>query len=373
MAQLKYELVKAFLLDEARRPESVGRMPSVRQLMSRFHVSLATVNRALAELENERVIIRRPGVGITVNRNPLAVDGVEAGAAGSDAPTIVLAYTDYPDEGIWRKIYTMERSCCQQGVRVVICKLNRETRAEAIIEFIRAQPVCNGLILKFGADMLTAAEVKALAALKIPVVIYESSSFYRGAPENVYRLLPDPEDRARLMIDTLLRHGHRQLGYLRGEPWVEVSGITQKYAVRYLKQHGITMGPERIFSTNINPWENSMDAVQQLLQRNFTAIRAAGLTALIVSSSSCAVAALQTLTELGFRVPGEISLISEGERSICRFVLPRITVVESDFDAMSELAVAIAAGRKKPRKRLILFPLRLIERQSIVDLNPKCS
>lgn len=51
MPPLKYLKVKLYLEKVAVRPESRLRMPTVRELMSQFNVSLATVNRALLELE----------------------------------------------------------------------------------------------------------------------------------------------------------------------------------------------------------------------------------------------------------------------------------------------------------------------------------
>lgn len=61
MAQLKYEQIKSYLQAEAVKPESATRMPTVRELMRRFNVSLVTVNRALSELEHAKVIVRRQG------------------------------------------------------------------------------------------------------------------------------------------------------------------------------------------------------------------------------------------------------------------------------------------------------------------------
>ncbi|MBS1370929.1 MAG: substrate-binding domain-containing protein [Lentisphaeria bacterium] len=368
MAQLKYEVVKEFLLEEARRPESVERMPSVRQLMEKFRVSLATVNRALAELENDNIIIRRPGIGISVNRNPVAIGRI------CDLPreaSVVVAYTDFPDEGIWRKIYGIEQYCRQTGIRAVNCKINRETRAAEIVKFVKAQPDCAGLIIKFGADKLSDEELGELSGLGIPVILYECAKLYENAPENIYRLLPDPVDRGTLMAEVLLRNGHRRIGFIRGEPNNDANTISLRSVARRLKLAGIPFGPETTFSTNINPWENSMDAVQELVRRNFDGIRQLGLTALIVTSGSCAMAVLQTLTELGVRVPDEISLIAEGDRTFCRYVLPRLSVVECDYQAMNELAVDIAAGRKQPEKRLFLFPLHLIQRESVRELPPE--
>ena len=368
MAQLKYEVVKDFLLEEVKKPSSVNRIPSVRQLMKQFGVSLATVNRALAELENDNIIIRRPGIGISVNRTPLAVGGIRVPAGGA---TIVLAYNDYPDEGIWKKVYGIEEYCRQKGIRIVTCKINRETRAGEIVKFVRSQPECEGLILKFGAGRFSPVELAELSSLEIPVVLYDSSMIYDGAPDNIYRLLPDPADGGALMAEILLRQGHRRIGYIRSEPSNDANLLSLKSITRRLKLAGVPFGPEDIFSTNINPWESAPDAVQELVRRNFATIRNRRLTALIITAGASAAAALQTLTELGARIPEEISLISEGDRSICRYVLPRLTVVEHDLQAMNELAVDIAVGEKRPEKRLVYFPLHVIERDSIRKFAPE--
>lgn len=367
MAQLKYEMVKAYLMKEVRNSQSVERMPSVRCLMEKFHVSLATVNRALAELENEQIIIRRPGIGISVNRKPAAVSSL---GADVDRPTIVLAYSDYPDEGIWRKVYDIEQYCRQTDVRIVACKINKEIRAKEIAKFIREQPRCNGLILKFGVDKLSDEELEELATLEIPVVIFDSMMLYNNAPDGIYRLLPDPFTQGMLMAEALLERGHTRIGCIRGEPSMDIWNLMLKSVAKRLKQEGIPFGAKQLFSTNINPWENSMAAIQQLVQKNFSAIRELRLTALIVSSSPCAIAVLQTLTERGVSVPDDISLISVGDRNICNYVLPRMTVVECDYQAMTELAVDLAVGRKHSEKTLFYFPFRLIERESIKMVPP---
>lgn len=59
MPPLKYLKVKSYLEAVAVKPKSAMRMPTVRELMNQFNVSLATVNRALSELENDGVIVRR--------------------------------------------------------------------------------------------------------------------------------------------------------------------------------------------------------------------------------------------------------------------------------------------------------------------------
>lgn len=367
MTQLKYEVIKDYLLEEIRKPDSLNRMPSVRQLMKQFNVSMATVNRALAELENRQMIIRRPRVGITVNRRPTAIGRTEP-PRPEKRTTIVLAYTDYPDEGIWSKIYMVEQYCRQNDIAVVNCKINRETHGSEIAGFARSRENCAGVILKHGAGQLSAGELRELGGLDMPVVLYESSMFYDDAPENIWRLMPDALDGGALMAELLLRNGHRRIAFLRSEPANNASEFQQRGFIRRLKMAGVELPPEQLFTSGISPWESSLDATRRLIEKNIDVIRGRKITAIAVTSGACAIVAQQTLTGFGIRVPEEVSIISEGDRIFCRYVNPPLTVIDCDFMAMSRLAVEIATGRRKPDERLIRFPHHVIERMSIRNL-----
>ncbi|MEI2999687.1 MAG: substrate-binding domain-containing protein [Victivallis sp.] len=70
-------------------------------------------------------------------------------------------------------------------------------------------------------------------------------------------------------------------------------------------------------------------------------------------------------------MPDKVSVIGEGHRTFCRYVHPRLTVIDCDFMAMSKLAVEIAAGRETPDERRISFPHHVIGRENVKDLTPK--
>ena len=60
----KYDEIKAFLKAEALKPESRLRMPTIAELMRRFHASQSPVSRAVHDLEKEGVLYCRRGTGI---------------------------------------------------------------------------------------------------------------------------------------------------------------------------------------------------------------------------------------------------------------------------------------------------------------------
>lgn len=370
MPPLKYLKVKSYLEKVAVRPESRRRMPTVRELMSQFNVSLATVNRALSELENDGVIVRRQGSGIVAAGTERTVGRLLDDAEKSDAGQILFAYNDYPDESPWRIIHSISQYTRLKKRNIIDCKIYPDTSTEALIRFASSHPDCAGLILLVGSDRMDADRLEALGRLPMKVVVVDSMYFYPNfLPDNVYVLSPDPVDCAEKIAEVLIRKGHRRIGYIRNEPRSEYTDLHQKTLSAALKRANVEFGPDRIFSSQIRSWENSLDAAVQLTQSNLDQIKALGLTALIYKSSNGALVSLRPLEQAGLRVPEEISVIGEGERSLYHYLSPQLTVVSPDYGKLSCAAVDIILGNLKPQNHNLFFSHTLIDRESVRDLN----
>ena len=370
MPPLKYLKVKSYLEKVAVRPESRRRMPTVRELMSQFNVSLATVNRALSELENDGVIVRRQGSGIVAAGTERTVGRLLDDAEKSDAGQILFAYIDYPDETPWRIIHTITQYARLNQYGILDCKIYPDTSTATLIRFAASHPECAGLILLVGADRMDADRLEALGRLPMKVVVVDSMYFYPNfLPDNVYVLSPDPVDSAEKIVEVLIRKGHRRIGYIRNEPRTEYTDLFQKSLIGALKRANVELGSDRIFSSQIRSWENSLDAAVQLTQSNLDQIKALGLTALIYKSSNGALVSLRPLEQAGLRVPEEISVIGEGERSLYRYLSPQLTVVSPDYGKLSCAAVDIILGNFKPQNHNLIFSHTLIDRESVRDLN----
>jgi len=368
---LKYEQIKDFLKDEAIKPESAVRMPSVRELMRRFNVSLATVNRALSELEHDEIIVRRQGAGIVAAGNSRSVASLGSANKRKERH-LVFAYIDYPDENIWRTIHSVSQYARQHQCSTLDCKIYQDTATEAILEFVRSQKDCDGVILLLGSDRMSTERLEALGKLETKVVIVDSMSFYADfLPDNLYVISPDAADSAEKTAEMLLRNGHRHIGYIRNEPRTEYSDLHLKAFCAAMKRAGVEFGPDNIFSSTIRSWENSMDAAVQQTRTNIATIRRLGLTALVYKSSSGALVSVKALQELGFDVPGDISVTGEGERSLYPYLSPGLTVVTPNYSDMARTAVDIVLGNVKPKERNMFFPHSIIERNSVKDINSK--
>ncbi len=368
MAPLKYWKIKEYLEEVAVLPESATRMPTVRELMARFNVSLSTVNRALSELENDGVITRRQGSGIVSAGRSREVKRLDP-QNYECRKNLVFAYNDYPDESTWRMTHTVLQHARFRKCNILDFKIYQDTPTEAIIEQVQSVSDCAGLILLVGSDRMDHERLDALGKLPMKVVIVDSLYFYRNLPSNIHTISPNPVSCATLTIETLARFGHREIGYIRNEPRSEYTDIFRKTLLSKAKEHGLNLTPDRIFGATIRSWESSLDSAVQVTRANLDAIRREKLTALIYKSSSGALVSQKILQENGIRIPEDICLISEGERSLYQYLCPALTVVTPDYHDMGCSAVDLVLGLRKPDSQNLFFPHTLIERDSVIDRN----
>ena len=156
---LKYEKIKEYLREEALKPSSAQKMPTVRALTRQFSVATATVLRALQELEHENIIRRRHGSGIVAVR-PDSIDAnlaVERNSSEEDVRKVVYAAIDYPSETVWRTNLMVEQTLRKFNYLSVNCRIQRSTTVSDICEFAASQEKCAGLILFDGEKIINNA------------------------------------------------------------------------------------------------------------------------------------------------------------------------------------------------------------------------
>lgn len=366
MAELKYEQIKEYLKAEALKPEAISSMPSVRTLMRRFNVAMATVNQALVELEHEKVIVRRQGRGIVAARGGGCLEQLPE---EKEKPQILLVSPDYPAETIWRMTYMTEQYAVQKGFGVLQSRICEGACYAAFCDLAKRTPNCAALLIISPAERFSFETLETFGRLKLPVVLIDHLFLYDELPDNVYCMQHDPAVAGERMASCLLERGHTEIGYVRNEPQSDYDMQKQNAFVRTLKKAGVSMS-SRIFSETIRCWENSLEAAQRIVGRNLERIRESGITALGFSSSPGAFAAIQVLRNAGFEVPGDIGVIGEGDSMWFAYGSPALTVLSPDYSELCCRAVEIAAGQFR-EERFFSCSQKLIERDSISIINHK--
>ena len=209
--------------------------------------------------------------------------------------------------------------------------------------------------------------IRYLNHLPFPVVMINSSNLYENAAENVTILSLDSEQAGRLCIEALSRAGHRKVGYIRNEPESDLTRLRFRGINAAAEEMGISVTH---FPATIKAWENSAQAAEKITRARLDEIRSLGLTALIYYSGMGALAGRRVLQLVGFRIPEDISVISEDDGSIMEQLYPAGSIVLGEYLAQCRDSLDIILG-KIPSPGTKFYPYRYIERESVKTITTK--
>jgi len=163
-----------------------------------------------------------------------------------------------------------------------------------------------------------------------------------------------------MAVDYLVRHGHKNIGFISGATpnW----GNSERYKgyLRGLEKNNLPFDP-RLFV----PVENVgiFEACARMLSRN--------PTAMIISGEGRALALNHALYLMNKKIPDDISVISFEEANVSGFLCPAHTTVDQDLNKIAETVVDLVfkIEQDAPKEPVhIALENKLIERDSVRDL-----
>ena len=308
----KYDRIRSFLLEEALKPESRLKMPTVQELMRKFGASQSPVTRAIRDLEREGVVRCRRGSGMVSCSAAAREESFPEELAGSGKAVLYLR-TDYFAESLWNMEHTILSYARQLKIPIINHRIERESNLIAIIESVGKARELAGIVMNSDPGAKSEELIGYLNRLPCPVVMINSSNLYENAAENVTILSLDSEEAGRLCIRALARAGHTKVGYIRNEPECDLTRLRFTGVTAEAEELGVAVTH---FPATIKSWESSAAAAEKITRSRLDDIRSLGLTALIYYSGSGALAGRRVLQLAGCRIPEDISIISEDDGSI---------------------------------------------------------
>ena len=220
----KYDRIRSFLLEEALKPESRLKMPTVQELMRKFGASQSPVTRAIRDLEREGVVRCRRGSGMVSCSAAAREESFPEELAGSGKAVLYLR-TDYFAESLWNMEHTILSYARQLKIPIINHRIERESNLIAIIESVGKARELAGIVMNSDPGAKSEELIGYLNRLPCPVVMINSSNLYENAAENVTILSLDSEEAGRLCIRALARAGHTKVGYIRNEPECDLTRL----------------------------------------------------------------------------------------------------------------------------------------------------
>ena len=146
----------------------------------------------------------------------------------------------------------------------------------------------------------------------------------------------DVVDATTQIVDALLKFGHRSFAF------VVAQGGSQQSALRWdvTQRRATEAGGSAVLTPLTEPLGDVTNEVRTLVDR--------GCTALVASNDITATAIIYSLSELGLRVPDDVSVTGFDDTPLARWVTPRLTTArmheqqlgQAAWDAMKQLMSA---------------------------------
>ena len=324
--KFKYRKAREMILDAILSgdlaPDSF--LPSEQKLCDKLGVSRITLRAALHELEQDGIIIKRNGRPSQVNPEALRKQ---------HTPLRRIAWVDTSPIGYTNQIYfDIFRSVSEQAVLRNVKLDYISLYASAMAEnFFRRQNEYDGLILgEFSRELK-----KYIPRITHPNTICVDCP-RPGIPHCVKT---DCYLGGQLAAETLLKSGHRRLaclGYAESE--VDYPPFQERLRgfCDHLDRAGCPLAPERILTIVTAEDENDFTG---FLKKHQSVLKKSD--GLFVLMDRFAIGAIDSLPELGLRIPDDLAIVGFDGQIYSRFVSPVLTTIQQPVEEIGQKALEI--------------------------------
>jgi LacI family transcriptional regulator len=223
---------------------------------------------------------------------------------------------------------------------------------EAVQAQLAGQPLL-GLI--YGT--IQTRQIRPTQALRrIPTVLLNCYDAERSLPS----IVPGEVLGGRTVVEHLIEAGHRRIGMIEGEVWMDASRDRLKGYRQALAAHEIAFDAALVRPGN---WEPSAGYAQTLALMEL----ARPPTAIFCANDLTALGCFEALQELGLKIPGDVSVAGYDDREIAQFMRPALTTILLPHFEMGTLAAEYIidhAARAKSRPSQIKVECPLVVRSS---------
>jgi len=222
------------------------------------------------------------------------------------------------------------------------------------------------LFMGRGVEGIIAIDTALAHELPVPVVAVAG---HRKIP-GVTNVLLDHRRAAELSLRHLYQLGHRQIAFMRGQPFSADSDERWRSIVTVAKELRLEVGPELTIQLerDLTSPELGYPVVEELLRKGRK------FTALVSFNDIAAIGAIRALRDANLRVPEDVSVIGFDDIQAAAYHNPRLTTIRQPLHDMGETAARILLQRLQGFKdypQEFAVPPELITRETTGPVNPR--
>lgn len=248
----------------------------------------------------------------------------------------------------------IESSAFKCGYSVILCNTENDIIKERLYTEVLENKQVDGLI--FVASGEDQEAISQILSNGLPLVVVDRDM---GSLE-LDTVITDNYNGGILAAQHLLSLGHRSIGCITGPSNITPSADRVTGFRAALQQSGISSDEKRFLRGDFHP-ASGYQSTLHLLQQTPPP------TAIFACNDMMAIGAIRAATQLGLRVPQDVSIVGFDEIELTSYTTPPLTSVSQPKGEIGQLAVSLLLDRIQdpslPPQRKILSP-RLVIRES---------
>jgi len=353
--QLKEQLL-SWIASGRYRPGD--KLPSENELAEQFSLSRQTVRQSLGELVQEGWLAREQGKGTFVGRQS---PERRVSSGNRTVGIITTSISDYIFPSIVRGV---ESALKDRGYRLLLSSTDhRKDRERECLEMMLGHSVCALIVepTKSAEGNPNFDNYMAIEDHGIPMLMINER--YSDLDNPSVRL--DDDAGGYMAADHLLGLGHRRIaGFFKTD---DMQGVRRmKGFIRACRDRKLPSDASQIvrYST-----EDKGERPQRMLREMLLAEQRP--TAIVCYNDQMAVSLLDTVRELGLRVPEDLSMVGYDDSFLATATEIKLTTIEHPKSALGERAANLLIslledGKPLPDKDVLYAP-KLVVRQSVSE------
>ncbi|WP_299095057.1 LacI family DNA-binding transcriptional regulator [uncultured Metabacillus sp.] len=132
----------------------------------------------------------------------------------------------------------------------------------------------------------------------------------------------------------LIELGHSEIGYIESNSRMYNFAMRKKGFLQSLSEHGLTIKKENVFSLSPTMISSQDGFIEKIRKQSYSLP-----TALFCEADYMAISVIKSLSELGIRVPDDISIIGFDNIFESQVITPELTTIHVKKDRMAAMAV----------------------------------
>ena len=165
----------------------------------------------------------------------------------------------------------------------------------------------------------------------------------------------------------LIKNGHKKIGVIGGAMDSELSCIRYEGFIKAMKSAKLDFDFEKSYAVSKYSFEGGFNAAEELLKKD------PSITAIFTMSDAMAIGAIRKLTDMGKKIPEDISIIGFDGISLVDFICPRLATIRQMEEQLADEGLSLLLdnieNKTAPSHKMI--PFEFVDGESVKDISKK--